>query len=74
MLTRTNEDECPAFFQTSLRQLDDVLHGGLPAGTITEVSSGHFFRFVFVCVPCDKNNLNIWRTMDPEEEYNHNQH
>ncbi|XP_033632395.1 DNA repair protein RAD51 homolog 2-like [Asterias rubens] len=38
MLTRTNEDECPAFFQTSLRQLDDVLHGGLPAGTITEIA------------------------------------
>ena len=37
MYNRTSADECPAFFKTSLRQLDHVLHGGLPSGTITEV-------------------------------------
>ncbi|XP_022097891.1 DNA repair protein RAD51 homolog 2-like isoform X4 [Acanthaster planci] len=38
MYDAAGREECPAFFKTSLGQLDQVLHGGLPAGTISEIA------------------------------------
>jgi len=37
MYSATNENNCRRFFRTSLKELDDVLQGGLPTGCITEV-------------------------------------
>ncbi|XP_038074847.1 DNA repair protein RAD51 homolog 2-like [Patiria miniata] len=38
MYDRAGSEELPAFFRTSLTQLDHVLHGGLPVGTISEIA------------------------------------
>ena len=57
LLTKRREGN-GQFFPTRLPGLDDVLHGGIPKGTVTEVSSLSLI-FINIClVRLIKNPLN----------------
>ena len=57
LLTKRREGN-GQFFPTCLPGLDDVLHGGIPKGTVTEVSSLSLI-FINIClVSLIKNPLN----------------
>jgi len=46
MYSAKNENNSGRFFRTSLKELDDVLQGGLPTGCITEVNIESMFTLV----------------------------